>query len=65
MESEPDIERLLHHRAWLRALARSLVGEAGTDDLVQDAWLATFQHRARHLGFPDRPTNTSRTLEVL
>lgn len=44
MEADPrelDVERLLTHAAWLRALARSLVADGAlADDLAQETWLA-------------------------
>jgi RNA polymerase sigma factor (sigma-70 family) len=39
MGGGPDLDLLLTHSAWVRALARRLVGE-GADDLVQEAWVA-------------------------
>src|SRR5262245_1227852 len=40
----PDMQLLLAHSAWIRALARRLVGEgAGADDLVQETWLAALE----------------------
>ena len=46
-----ELERLLEHRDWLRALAHRLVGEAAADDLVQETWLAAM----RRPPDPDRP----------
>ena len=43
MESSADIERLLEHRAWIRGLARRLVGSNAADDVVQDTWIAAIQ----------------------
>jgi RNA polymerase sigma-70 factor (ECF subfamily) len=43
MEHTPpfDAERLLAHRDWIRALARTLVSDASrADDLAQEAWIA-------------------------
>lgn len=41
---DPELERLLDHSDWLRALARKLVGDAATaDDLVQETWLAAMK----------------------
>ena len=44
MEADPpdlDVERLLTHAAWLRALARSLVADGAlADDLAQETWSA-------------------------
>ncbi len=38
------LDQLLVHRAWLRRLARALVGEGqAADDLVQEVWLAAMQ----------------------
>lgn len=46
------VERLLSHTGFMRALARSLVGDAArADDVVQDAMLAALEHRPRD---PDR-----------
>src|SRR5262245_25405963 len=43
------IERLLEHRGWVEALARTLVADANrADDLAQDAWLAALRHPPRH-----------------
>ncbi|MBL8624456.1 MAG: sigma-70 family RNA polymerase sigma factor [Myxococcales bacterium] len=40
-----DPHALLAHAAWLRRLARSLVGDgAAADDLVQEAWVAALRH---------------------
>lgn len=39
-----DLERLLSHAEWLRALARRLVRDAATaEDLVQDTWIAALK----------------------
>ncbi len=39
--SFPDADRLVEHAAWMRRLARSLVGDAAlADDLVQETWHA-------------------------
>jgi RNA polymerase sigma factor (sigma-70 family) len=47
MASDPaddDPETLLAHAAWLRGLARSLVGETAlADDVVQDTWVAALR----------------------
>jgi DNA-directed RNA polymerase specialized sigma24 family protein len=46
--SSPDpanADDLLRHAAWLRALARTLVGEADADDVVQETWVAAVAHR--------------------
>ena len=46
-----DIETLLAHRDWLRALAMSLVGdESRADDVVQDTWLAALRRPPRDAG---------------
>jgi RNA polymerase sigma-70 factor (ECF subfamily) len=46
-----DPEVLLAHAGWIRALARSLVRDASAaDDLVQDTWLAAFEHPLRSDG---------------
>ena len=37
------VESLLRHTAWLRALARSLVGAAAADDLVQETFIAALR----------------------
>jgi RNA polymerase sigma-70 factor (ECF subfamily) len=38
-------EDLLAHAAWVRRLARALVGDAATaDDVVQDTWLTVLRH---------------------
>jgi RNA polymerase sigma factor (sigma-70 family) len=43
-----DPEVLLRESAWLRALARSLVGDPSlADDLVQDAWVAALERPPR------------------
>src|SRR5262245_58958505 len=43
------IERLLKHRAWVRALARALVlDDARADDVAQEAWLAAMRPPPRH-----------------
>jgi RNA polymerase sigma-70 factor (ECF subfamily) len=53
-EPMPDaavpIERLLAHRAWVRAVARALSrgDESGADDLEQDAWVAALGRPPRH-----------------
>ncbi len=39
----PTPESLLQHASWAHSLARSLVGEAAADDLVQDTWLAALK----------------------
>ena len=39
-----DPHALLAHAAWLRRLARSLVGDgAAADDLVQETWVAALR----------------------
>jgi RNA polymerase sigma-70 factor (ECF subfamily) len=38
-----DPEQLLEHASWAHRLARSLVGEAAAEDLVQDTWLAALR----------------------
>jgi RNA polymerase sigma-70 factor (ECF subfamily) len=40
-----NADDLLRHAAWLRALARTLVGEADADDVVQETWVAAVAHR--------------------
>ena len=43
---EAGPEDLLAHAAWIRALARGLVGDSDTaDDLVQDTWVAALRRR--------------------
>ncbi|MCP5022827.1 MAG: sigma-70 family RNA polymerase sigma factor [bacterium] len=39
----PTPESLLQHASWAHSLARSLVGEAAAEDLVQDTWLAALK----------------------
>src|SRR5262245_28040801 len=46
-----EIEPLLGHVGWLRALARELVGEDDADDLSQDALLAAVRRP------PDEPAS--------
>lgn len=42
------IERLLEHRAWVRSLARRIVGDdARADDLEQQTWLAAMERPPR------------------
>lgn len=42
------LERLLEHRAWVRALARQLVWDAGqVDDIEQQTWLAAVRRPPR------------------
>ncbi|MGE0193003.1 MAG: sigma-70 family RNA polymerase sigma factor [Planctomycetota bacterium] len=42
------IEQLLEHRAWVRSLARRVVGdEASADDLEQQTWLAAMERPPR------------------
>ncbi len=48
-QTSVPIERLLAHREWVRALARSLVRDpSDADDLEQEAWLDTLRHPPRH-----------------
>jgi RNA polymerase sigma-70 factor (ECF subfamily) len=59
MSATPDdlgvpIDELLHHRAWLRALSRKLVGPGLADDLVQETWLAALR-RPPERGRPAQP----------
>src|SRR5690349_11498671 len=43
--SESATAALLEHAAWMRSLARSLVGSgADADDVVQAAWLKASKH---------------------
>src|SRR5262245_22464227 len=53
MEHSPTdlTPRLLENRAWLRVLARALVGAQEADDLVQETWLVAL----RHPGEPREP----------
>jgi RNA polymerase sigma factor (sigma-70 family) len=44
------IDELLRHSAWLHALARTLVGEADADDVVQETWVAAVARPPRVLG---------------
>src|SRR5512132_2336194 len=47
--SRVPVERLLEHREWVRALARSLVeGAADADDLAQEAWVAALKNPPRN-----------------
>ncbi len=48
----PSLSELLAHAAWTRQLARSLVGDAAADDVVQDTWIAAMR----------QPPDTSRPL---
>jgi len=52
MSREPvDIETLLSHRPFVRALARRLVrDEARAEDVVQETWLAALRRPPRHAG---------------
>lgn len=43
-------DELLRHAAWLHALARTLVGEADADDVVQETWVAAIAKPPRVLG---------------
>lgn len=46
MDSRPELDELLAHAGWARALARSLVRDPNAaDDLVQRAWLAALEER--------------------
>ena len=45
MSKRPDLDELLLHEAFVRRLARSLVGdEHQAEDLVQDTWVAALEH---------------------
>ncbi|PCJ54181.1 MAG: hypothetical protein COA70_05985 [Planctomycetota bacterium] len=47
----PDLDALLAHSGWVRALARSLVSDpAGADDVEQQAWLTALEHPPSHGG---------------
>jgi RNA polymerase sigma factor (sigma-70 family) len=49
----PQIDVLLKHSGWVRALARSLVSDGATaDDVEQKAWLAALERPPTHLGNP-------------
>ena len=39
----PSLDQLLRHAAWTRQLARSLVGDAAADDVVQETWIAALR----------------------
>ena len=41
----PTVDDLLAHAAWARRLARTLVGEGDSDDLVQETWMAALRER--------------------
>ncbi len=44
----PDVEQLLRHARWVRALACRLVADPGrADDIVQDTWVAALEHGPR------------------
>ncbi len=46
-----DPEELLTHRAWLQAIARSLLGDASqADDVVQETWVAALKRPPRNEG---------------
>jgi RNA polymerase sigma-70 factor (ECF subfamily) len=53
MTARPDLDRLLAHDRYVRALAKRLVfdGHAG-EDLAQDAWLAALENGPRDLRSP-------------
>lgn len=44
----PDAEQLLAHGAWVRRLARELVGDTLADDVVQETWLAAWRAGPRN-----------------
>jgi len=56
MKTEPaqiDLETLLQHRGFVRALARSLVrDDARADDVVQETWIAAMKNPPRDPGMP-------------
>jgi RNA polymerase sigma factor (sigma-70 family) len=55
MLDHAPIADLLQHTAWMKRLARSLVGDpAVADDLVQETWVAALSHPPR-AGSPVRP----------
>ncbi len=41
--SQPSLDVLFREAAWLRSLARSLVGPDDADDIVQDAWVRALE----------------------
>jgi RNA polymerase sigma factor (sigma-70 family) len=49
-----SVEQLLAEHRWLHRLARSLVGDADADDLLQETWLAALRHPPA-AGLPARP----------
>jgi RNA polymerase sigma factor (sigma-70 family) len=47
-----NVEAMLANAAWMRALARGLVGEADADDVVQETWIAALgSESATHRGW--------------
>jgi RNA polymerase sigma-70 factor (ECF subfamily) len=47
----PGPEQLLEHDAFVRSLARHLIGDAaGAEDLAQETWVAALEHPQRHPG---------------
>lgn len=51
MTQPADLDRLLAHAEWLRALARRLVGSSDVDDVVQETFVAAMRMPPE----PDRP----------
>ncbi|MDB4958881.1 MAG: hypothetical protein JWO36_6450 [Myxococcales bacterium] len=54
MAQTADLERLLTHADWLRALAHRLVGSSSADDVVQETYLAAL-HSPPDADRPPRP----------
>mgnify|MGYP002639318044 CR=1 FL=1 len=47
--NSPDLNTLLTHSGWVRALARSLVADpAAADDVEQQAWVTALEHPPSH-----------------
>jgi len=45
----PDLDALLAHRGWVRALANNLISDSATaDDVEQEAWLTAIESPPRH-----------------
>lgn len=52
-QAHPNLDLLLEHSGWVRALARSLVADQATaEDLEQKAWLAAIEKPPHHLDQP-------------
>src|SRR2546429_9758360 len=54
-DREVTVEQLLADAGWMRRLAQALVGDAGADDLVQDASEAALKHPPANDRRPHRP----------